>query len=91
MVAESLRCPTPIALKYYEEIAHADFREAFRDCPIPVSTLLSRQGALEEEAANLQDLRPKEEIEWFEASGHMPFWEEAVKFNAWLSRLLDGA
>lgn len=89
MVEESLRTPTPIALKYYQEIAHADFREAFRKASIPVASLLSRHGALREEAPKLEALRPKDPIQWFEASGHMPFWEEADKFNAWLGRHLD--
>lgn len=85
MVAESLRCPTPIALKYYAEIAHADYRETFRDIPVPVHSVLARHGFHPDQGAKLQELRPQDEVLWFEASGHMPFWEEADKFNAWLA------
>ncbi len=90
MVADSLRTPTLIALKYYAEIAHADYREAFAKLPVPVHSLLARHGFHRDQGPALRDLRPADELVWFEASGHMPFWEEAEAFNAWVTERFGG-
>jgi len=90
MVADSLRTPTPIALKYYAEIAHADYREAFAKLPVPVHSLLARHGFHRDQGPALRALRPADELVWFEASGHMPFWEEAEAFNAWVAERFGG-
>lgn len=91
MVEESLRCPTSIALPYYAEIAHADYREAFAKIPVPVHSLLARHGFHRDQGPVVQALRPRDELAWFEASGHMPFWEEAESFNAWVAERFGGA
>lgn len=90
MVDESLRSPTPIALKYYEEIAHVDYRKIFSEAPMPVHSLLTRHGFHKDQGPKIEGLRPLDELTWFDASGHMPFWEEAEKFNAWVTSKFGG-
>jgi len=81
MIEDSLRTPTEIALKYYSQIAECDYRKVFSSLKRPVLSLLGRHGFHPGLAAKLQDLNPRQEILWFEDSGHMPFWEEDHRFN----------
>ncbi len=81
MIHESLKTPTEIALKYYAQISESDYRKPFASLRRPVLSLLGRQGFHPSHADALQFLNPRQERIWFEASGHMPFWEEAERFN----------
>ncbi|HCU24198.1 MAG TPA: hypothetical protein DF383_04195 [Deltaproteobacteria bacterium] len=88
MLQEALQTPTETALKYYREIAHADYREVFASLKIPVLTLLGRHGFHSDQALDLTDLNPRNPLRWLEHSGHMPFWEEAELFNGIVSDFL---
>ncbi|MFO1463526.1 MAG: alpha/beta hydrolase [bacterium] len=81
MVQDSLRTPTEIALKYYGQIAHCDYRRTFAALDRPLLSLMGRHGFHPEQVPELQALHPRQDFVWFERSGHMPFWEEAGPFN----------
>jgi non-heme chloroperoxidase len=86
MEAESLKCPTEIALRIYADLAVSDHREVFSKLKAPVLSLMGGEGFYSHLVAQMLGLKKSQSIEWFENSGHLPFWEEAERFN---SILLD--
>ncbi|HKY63928.1 MAG TPA: alpha/beta hydrolase [bacterium] len=86
MLAESLKCPNEIALRLYADLAATDHRAVFRSIQAPVLSMMGRHGFYAQGVPELLGLRAGQEVQWFENSGHLPFWEEADRFN---SLLLD--
>ncbi len=86
MEAESLKCPTEIALRLYADLAATDHRAVFAKIQAPVLSLIGRHGFYAQQVPAMLGLKAGQEVEWFEDSGHLPFFEEAERFN---SLLLD--
>ncbi|HEX5034621.1 MAG TPA: alpha/beta hydrolase [bacterium] len=86
MLAESLKCPNEIALRLYADLAGTNHRAVFQGLQAPVLSVMGRQGFYGPGVSELLGLKEGQEVQWFENSGHLPFWEEADRFN---SLLLD--
>jgi pimeloyl-ACP methyl ester carboxylesterase len=86
MEAESLKSPTEIALRLYADLAATDHRAVFAKIQAPVLSLVGRHGFYAEQFPAMLGLKAGQEVQWFENSGHLPFFEEADRFN---SLLLD--
>lgn len=84
MEVESLKCPNEIALRIYADLAATDHRQVFAKIQAPVLSLLGRHGFYGHLAPEMLDLKGSQELEWFEKSGHIPFFEEAERFNSLL-------
>lgn len=84
MEDESLKCPNEIALRIYADLAASDHRQVFAKIQAPVLSLMGRHGFYGHRTAEMLELKGAQELEWFENSGHMPFFEEADRFNSLL-------
>ena len=84
MEAEALKCPNEIALRIYADLATSDHREVFAKIQAPVLSLMGQQGFYSHRIPQMLDLKDGQEVQCFEKSGHLPFWEEAERFNALL-------
>jgi len=92
MVREHLKTPTPAAIAAYSDYVMRDYTEVLGTITVPVLVANGDSEYLAFGARTGQyvaDSIPKGYLVIFESSGHMPFYEEADKFNKALGDLLE--
>lgn len=81
MVAEALRVPLEISMPFYREIAVCDYRPVAWNLKIPFDFWMGRYGFHADQGDEIALEFPQASVQWFETSGHMPFWEQPEMFN----------
>ena len=91
MVREHLKTPTPAAIAVYSDYVMRDYTGVLGTITIPVLVANGDSEYLDfgpKTGQYVADSIPEGRLEIFENSGHMPFYEEANRFNKALGDLL---
>jgi pimeloyl-ACP methyl ester carboxylesterase len=92
MIAQTYLTPTEVVAQLIDEMAEQDWREKLAATAVPTSLFYSypNNRVLPTAVGQwIQQQIPGSELVLFENSSHVPFWEEAEKFNRELARLVD--
>ena len=90
MIAQTYLTPTEVMAQVIDEMAQQDWRDRLAAVPVPTSLFYSypNNRVLPTAVGQwIQQQIPGSELVLFEHSSHVPFWEEAEKFNSELARV----
>jgi len=85
------KCPPTVRADIMADHTHLDWRDLFPRIKLPVLVCVGRQSKVFpwQGAAYVGEHIPGAKIEFFEHSGHMPFYEEPEKFNEAVSTFVQ--
>lgn len=92
MLAEGLNTPAAIATAIYSDYALRDYTAVLPTVEVPALALYGDSPYLcfgPKTGGYVAGEMPGAELEVYSGSGHMPFWEEADRFNATLAAFLS--
>lgn len=90
MMEEYRKADTQSAARLYRDYAMCDLREVLKTITVPTLAAYGTGGSVHfghKTGEHIANTVPNAELQLFEKSGHMPFFQEAPTFNASLRRL----
>lgn len=89
---EIMKCPSKVKIEIMRDHTNLDWRDFLPYISIPTLVLVAKNSAVFpwQGSAYVAEAVPNSQLEFFEDSGHMIFWEEADKFNGVVKTFVDG-
>lgn len=88
---EIMKCPAKVKIEIMRDHTNLDWRDFLPYISIPTLVLVARNSAVFpwRGSAYVAEVVTNSQLEFFEDSGHMLFWEEADKFNGLIKKFVD--